>query len=130
MKVIQNALLISLSLFCLGETPSFQQSEAYRQYVHRPRTELSKLVYLLDRFRRADFEITFDAVVYDADFALKFAKKYLAKNYKKEEAARWINIHAYRTPRAGKIIYIKFSDGSSRPLRDMLLEELKALEKL
>lgn len=109
--------------------PSLQQSEAYRQYAHRPRTELSKLVYLMDRFRSSDFVIFSDGMIYDADFALKFAKKYLSKNYNKERAEHWIKVHAYRTPGAGKIIDIQFSDGTRRPLRDVLLEELKVLER-
>ena len=130
MKGIRTGLFIALSLICLGQASSLQPSEAYRQYAHRPRTEFSKLIYLLDRFRSTDFMIVFDGITYDAKFALKFAKKYLAQNYKKEKAESWIKIHAYRTPGAGRIILMKFADGRSRPLRDVLLEELSLLEQV
>lgn len=109
--------------------PSLRDSEAYQQYSKRPETEMSKLFYLLDRFKEFDFRVIYDGTEYDAGWALREAKKYVTRHYnKKDRAADWIKQHSYRSPSGGQIIYLKLTNGRKRMvLRDLLLEELEAL---
>ena len=111
--------------------PSFRDSAAYRQFLKRRETEMSKLLYLLDRFKEVDFKVLYDGAEYDSAGALREAKKYIGRHYnKKDKAAEWIKRHAYRSEPGGRIIYLKFSGETQQfVLRDLLLEELEALER-
>lgn len=105
-------------------------SAAYHTYQKRSKSELSKLLFLLDRFRVMDLEIIYDGRVYDTEFALKAARKYLQKNYRKEQAMDWVSKHTYRSIHAGDVILLRFPGGEEKQLRDVFLNELEALEKL
>ncbi len=124
-------LLNSVSWAGAGEAlPPFQESAAYKQYTRNPKSELSKLIYLMNRFRDSDLKVLYDGHDYTSDYAIGEAKKYIARNYHKENAEKWIKKHAYRAQSGGgDIIYLKYSDGKLRPLRDVLIEELEALQK-
>lgn len=126
------AVVLGRSAFAIGsDLPPREESAAYQQYVKRPRTDLSKLIYLMDRFKGSDFKILFDSNEYQSSEALRYAKTYLAKNYKSNEKAEsWLKTHSYRSPTMGKVIYFKFSDSQYQPLRDVLLEELRELEDI
>lgn len=110
----------------LGE---FKESNAFKQYETRPRSELSKLIYLLDRFNAPGVEIKIDGNIYSTDKAFPYSKGYLAKNYKKEKAEAWIRAHCYRSMEGNKIIYMRVDGGDFRPVRDMLIDELKSLKE-
>lgn len=110
--------------------PPLKESTAYKRYLHRPRTEMSKLLYLFDRFLNTDFKVVYDGTTYDSKTAIYYGRIYVAKNYHGEKAIHWLKIHAYRSQPRGKIIYLKYPNGKKRPLRDVLLEELGALEKI
>ena len=109
-----------------------QDSAAYKQYVLRSNpSELSKLIYLMDRFQGAkDLEVSYEGNFYDIETARREARQYIAKNYRQETAGRFIQDHAYRPKFGNGILYVKYPDGTTRPLRDILLEELKVLENL
>ena len=121
-------ILFSPSGFALGETalPAFQDTPAYKQYQNRPKSEFSKILYLMDRFRKTPLMVIYDRVEYDSEVALKHAKAYVTKHYHKEDATEWIRENAYRSTQ-GAVIYVKYPDGDKRPLRDLLLEELQNL---
>lgn len=109
--------------------PPIEDSEAYQQFVLRGPSEFSKLLYLLDRFKDTGFGVIYDGYHYDNRQSLTEARRYLARRYQKGESAqRWLTVHAYRSP-GGQIIYLEFPDGKTRPLRDILLEELDALNE-
>ena len=106
------------------------QSKAYERYLQRSPSELSKLIYLLERYKDTDIKVIYDGNEYDALEGANYAKRYLAQHYnKKENAEKWLKIHAYRSTPAGNVIYFKFSDGQRRPMLDVLLEELRLIEK-
>lgn len=92
-----------------------------------PQTELGKLVYLLNFYQDKEVKVIFDGQTYDTPVALQKARRLLRVYYKGEEARAWIQTHLYRSPRERKIIYLAFPDGSRRPLRDVLMEELEKL---
>lgn len=107
-----------------------KESYAYQQFSRRKATELSKLLYLLDRFKDSEYHVLYDGMEYDAVTALKYARQYVAKHYRQEKASEWLQKNAYRSVQQGNIIYIKEPDATTRILRDVLLEELQTLEAL
>ena len=105
-------------------------SAAYQQYQRRPKTELSKLIFLMDRFKGCPAEVIYNGSHYDSDFALKNAKAYMAVHYKKKQAAEeWIRENAYRSDPGREVILYKEPNRAPKPLRDVLLEQLEALKK-
>jgi hypothetical protein len=106
--------------------PPFQETPAFKQFQQRPKNELSKIIYLMDRFKAAPLTVIYDRVEYDSNKALKYAKSYVAKHYKREEAEAWIKEHAYRSLN-GSVIYVKYPDGQKLPLRDLLIQELQLI---
>lgn len=107
-----------------------QESPAFKQFQQRPKSELSKLLYLMDRFRNSEFKVVYNGTEYDSKFALKETKKYIAKNYKNTPAENWIKTHAYRAQGGGDLIYLKDPTGKAYLLRDVLLEELLRLTSI
>lgn len=104
-------------------------SAAFNQYLRRPKTELSKLIFLMDRFKSSSAEVIYDGAHYDSEFALKAAKSYMAKHYhKNQEADAWIRENAYRSNPGRKVILYQERNGDAKPLRDVLLKELELLE--
>ncbi|MBI3317470.1 MAG: hypothetical protein HYZ85_05670 [Candidatus Omnitrophica bacterium] len=119
-------------LSATGETnpSSLQTSDAYRQYVKRPKNELSKLIYLMDFFKAQDIKVNYDGYDYDAEYAARIAKGYIAKNFTSgDKAEKWLKIHAYRSQPRGNVIYLKYSDGKLKSMREILIQELKKLEE-
>lgn len=103
-----------------------QKAPAYQKYQNRPKTELSKLIYLMDLFKGSDYKVVFNKMEYDSTAALQSVKNYIAKHYHNENALKWITQHSYRSPE-GQIIYLKGVEGKPEILRDALTRELKAL---
>ncbi len=106
-----------------------ETTPAYAQYSRRPSTELSKLIYLIDRFKETALQVLYDGYEYTAPEAARYAKNFLAKNYKEGSADSWVKNHCYRTE-GGSIIYLKDPAGELRPLQDVLLTELETLQTL
>ncbi len=107
--------------------PPISESEAFERYKKRIKTELSKLIFLLDRFNSPEMEIKIDGNTYRAEQAFPFAKAFLAVYYKKEKAEVWIQKYCYRSPFSNQVMLGCIKDEKCVPGRDLLLEELKAL---
>ena len=93
------------------------------------KTELSKLIYLLDRFNTPDIEIKVDGNTYRSEFAFPFAKAFLAVYYKKEKADTWIQKYCYRSPFSNEVMLGCMKDKECVPGRDLLLNELELLRQ-
>lgn len=106
--------------------PDLTITSAYQQYSLRPKSELSKLIFLIDLYRNSDVQVVYDGVENTSEVALGYARKYISDNYRKENAEAWIKEHAYRA-KSGQIIYVKLVSGQVVPLRDLLLEQLHRL---
>ncbi len=117
----------NIAPLAVGFEPQPSQA-AYQQYEKRPKNELSKLIYLMDLFKGTDYKVVYDHREYDAKTALQEARNYIAKHYdaRNQDALGWVQIHAYR-PSGGDIIYLKFPDGHTEVLRDVLAAELGKL---
>ena len=107
------------------------QSRALEQYRNRPVNELSKLIYLIDRFSEANATILYDGHQYRAALIAPLARLYLLKNYHGETARDWVRKRCYRSWRAGELIWGRVVYGQEfRPAHDILFEELDALDLL
>ena len=111
----------------LDSFPSVLESKAYHQFNGRPVTEFSKLLYLIDRFEHSPIEVVYDGHYYQAVFAAKIARWFMARNYRKETVQEWI-MRWCNTSIGGKLIYVKFPDGKFRLSREVLMDELKSLD--
>ncbi len=126
--------MMSVSLFAQGIFAVEQwsapptQSQAYKQFSGRPYSELSKIIYLIDRFGDTEVEILYDGHYYKARFVKQVARWFLFHRYKKETAEQWIQVWCHKSAFSGNLIWVKLPDKSMRPAREVLLAELKALD--
>ncbi len=107
-----------------------QESEAFKRYQNRKKSELSKLIYLMDRFRGTGYTVIYDGIEYTSDQAALESRKYIAKNYKQEEALSWVRNNAYRSSPGGNVIQVKTPQGEVQLLRDVLVSELEMLQRV
>lgn len=107
--------------------PPMQESMAYKQYCTRPVSELSKLIYLIDRFGNTEVQILYDGHYFSAPFAARVARWFLARHYRKETADKWI-MRWCNTSIMGNLIWAKLPDGRFVLSREILFEELGNLE--
>ena len=107
--------------------PPFETSQTCRRYTKGNKTELAKLICLIERFQNSEFQIVFDGNTYDANTAIGFGRNYIFRNYRNEQADRWIKIHATHAGGTGRVIYLKYPSGRRRPLEQVLAEELSQL---
>lgn len=112
--------------FCV-ELPPLNEAKAFGRYKNRIKTELSQLVFLMERFNVKGIEIKIDGNVYPAALAFPFAKMYLALNYNKEKTKDWIQKHCYRSPFTNEVMLVRFNGGEYEVGRDALFRELDAL---
>ena len=106
------------------------ESSAYRQYQRRPKNDLSKLLFLIDRFAQSKVEIIYDGFHFQAAQAAGMARWFLSRNYNKQTAEEWVLQWCNTTVPRGKIILVKLPDGSTELGREVLLGELEALDLL
>ena len=122
-------------VFCDNQAVSFagfppiDESTAYQQYQTRPVSELSKIIYLVDRFVDSKIQIKYDDHYYSAPFTARVARWFVSIRYKNETAKDWILKWCNTSVPAGNLIWVKFPDGHFRLAREILLNELTALEK-
>lgn len=126
-------ILMALAPFSVQATPASNslppilESKAYQQFKRRPVSTLSKLIYLIDRFGPSGAEIYYDGHYFKAPFAAWLAKAFLVRNYRKESVEEWVMKWCH-TSIGGDLIYARFPDGKFLRARDVLMEEMKALE--
>lgn len=106
-------------------------SRAFINYRKRPASELSKLLYLVDRLGESDLQIVYEKNTYPSRIIMPVARWYLHTHYnRKDSAENWITESCYRTLGSGEPVWVKYQDGSLRQARDILLEELDLLQAL
>lgn len=91
--------------------------------------ELTRLIAVMEKYRQEPIEVVWEGNQSTPASFWIFAKDFLQRNYKLgDKPELWVQEHCYRTSE-GHIIYFKYSDGTTRPMRDVFLEELAALRK-
>jgi len=120
--------LLGWGIWCLEGTGTLggltRPERLLEEIRHGVRPEFAKLLFVTERYRDSDLKVILDGSMYNIKSSLARAQGYLQRNYRGEAAEDWINMHLYRSPLRGEIIYLRFSDGRERPLRDVLLEDL------
>jgi hypothetical protein len=111
------------------ELSPLEESSAYRQFSRRPSSELTKLLYLIDRFKDTQVIVVYDGANYEAREAARIAKKFLMSNYKKETAEFWVRKYCFRSESANRWILFKAPDGSAGKAGEILLAELELLHR-
>jgi len=126
---------MSLALFAQGILatdswpPPLEDSKAFQQFSGRPYSELSKIIYLIDRFGDHKIEVLYDGHYYSAGFVKQVARWFLFHHYRKETAEQWILRWCNKTVPSGNLIWVKLPDSSLKLAREILLQELEFLEK-
>ena len=88
--------------------------------------EFTKLTALIDKYKTADLLVVAEGLQSEPMTFLALAKDYLFRHYESgDDAVGWVKENCCRT-REGNTLYFKYPDGSTRLMRDVFLEELKA----
>ncbi len=127
---MMSVTLFAQGIFAVDLSPSSpRETPAYKQFINRPYSELSKIIYLIDRFGDTEVEILYDGHYYKARFVKQVARWFLFHRYKKESAEQWIQVWCHKSAFSGSLIWVKLPDKSMRLAREVLLEELKILDE-
>lgn len=109
--------------------PSIRESKAYKKFAVRPLSDLSKILYLIDRFAESDIRILYENQSYTAPFATTVSRWFLARNYKKQTPEEWVRQWCSHSVFSNKLIYIKLNTGEFLLAKDVLLGEIEALDE-
>ncbi len=119
---------INIAAAALDFPPPIRGSEAYQGYKIRNPSELSKIIYLIDRCKGTKIQILYDGTYYSSEIAIPIARWFLSVYYRNQTAEQWIKQYCTSTALYGNPIRVKLPDGTFRPSRDLLLEELASLK--
>lgn len=108
--------------------PPVRESEAYRLYKKRPPSELSRIIYLIDRCKGTELQVLYDGSFYTAEIAVPIARWFLSVYYRRQTAEQWVKQYCTSTIPYGNPIRVKLPDNTFRLSRDFLLEDLAALK--
>ena len=130
-------LILTTSFLCIGNNvlaseslfPPIRGSQAYKEFKKRSYSELSKLIYLIDRFKNTDIKVLYDGAYYDASFAAKVCREFLVRFYDNDKATKWVTHYGTTSLFQNKPILFKFQGGITRLARRILLQELKDLDE-
>lgn len=114
----------------LTQLPSIEKTRAFEQYRSRPENELSKMLYLIDRFGETNAEVIYAGKTFKTGMVARIARWFIKTHYKDEQARGWINQWCYRTIPSGELVWVKGKDGSYFSARDILLADLGRLESI
>lgn len=109
--------------------PALNESAAYQQFKLRPVTDFSKLLFLIDRFGDANVEIVYDNHYFKTSFAAKMARWFITRNYKQETPEAFIMKWCNTSVTSGNLVWVKLPNNKFKLSREVLLNELKALEQ-
>ena len=90
--------------------------------------EFLKMSQIIDLYRNADLGVIVDGIYRKPVETARYAQQYLLHFFEPGMTAEeWIRKHCYRSIK-GEIIYFKYPDGATKPMRDVFLEELQKLD--
>jgi len=126
--------LLALSVWGMGQAGGMFTSNGYtnadrflREIRQGIRPEFAKLFLVTELLRDSNLTVVYGGTKYDVNSAIAKVRGYLARNYSGETAEEWIRKHLHRSPAQGEVIYFEYPDGRLRPVRDVLLDELRRL---
>ena len=136
--LVSVVLSISLSAVFLGTVPAalsaeglepVAKSQAYQEFLKKPDNDLAKMICILNYFRDAPITVWYEGIEYTTQLAYPVGLVYLMTNYHNENPEQWAKKHCYRSLSGNNIILMKFQDGTSRPVRDVIIEKYHELEE-
>ena len=107
-----------------------EDTKAYKMFLMRPYSELSKIVFLIDRFKESKVKVVYDDIYFDAAFAARVAKWFLSQHYRKENAREWIMLYCNQSLVDHKLIWVADEKGGFKLSREVLLSALQELEEV
>ena len=107
-----------------------EDAKAYKMFLMRPYSELSKIVFLIDRFKESKVKVVYDDIYFDAAFAARVAKWFLSQHYRKENAREWIMLYCNQSLVDHKLIWVADEKGGFKLSREVLLSALQELEEV
>jgi hypothetical protein len=114
--------------YLLSSVQDITVSEAYRTYQRYRDQGLSEVYYLIDLIRQSPHKFVRNGKEYQGDIAAKFLSYKLNKNLRKVKTTEnFIDLVATRSEESDREYLIVFTDGSTRPTREVLLSELERL---
>lgn len=117
--------------YAVGQTKKVTQADrqptTYTEVAEQPQEQIPALFKALDVYKNKDYKVIYDGHEYNVSIAFAKAKQYINNHYKNEELEPWLKTHLYRSKSGGQIIYMKYPNGSLRPLRDVIVETLHTL---
>lgn len=90
----------------------------------KPKSELGRILDLSLLLKTTDATIVYKGSEYKPRKILGLIRLYIYKHYKNEKAEDWISAWAFKSRKSGNVYYVKYPNGKTRFLRDVLLEEL------
>lgn len=115
----------------LKHLPELEGTHAYAQYRSRPENELSKMIYLIDRFSETDAEILYSGKTFKTGAVARIARWFVKTRYTQSDRAEsWINKWCHRTIPEGEMIWVRYQGGRYFSARDILLADLETLENV
>ena len=111
--------------------PGFHKIEdcpAYSRFLEGSRNDYAKILFLIDRFAKANVKIRFDGHYFTPAFAGNFARSFFSAYYKGETPKQWIMKWCNTSVFTGDLIWVELPNKKFRLARDILLEEIKVLE--
>lgn len=114
----------------LPELPPIQESPAYKQFRQKPQSELSKMMYLIQRFKNLNVEIQYNSHRYRIREISPLIMAYVFANFDRKGTAReWVIANASYSRTKRNPILVHLQDGSHERASELLLRELEILEK-
>jgi hypothetical protein len=121
--------LFAQAIPMIPELPAMQESMAFKRFKQSP-SELSKLFYLVERFKHLNAEIEYGSRRYKIKEISALVQGYIFAKFDRKQTARdWVvaNVSYTRTKRTP--IFVRLKDGTCHRAVDVLLKELEALDK-
>lgn len=110
--------------------PPIRESGAYQQFAKRTYSELSKLLYLIDRYKDTAILVIYDGAPYDTAICLRVVRWFLPRYYHNERAEEWVKRYCSTSILFGNPIFVKLPDGTRVLATNFLLEELRTLKEV
>lgn len=87
--------------------------------------EFTRLAALIDKYKTEDVQVVSEGLREEPAIFLNFAKDFVKRSYDHgQTAVDWVKENCCTT-RGGNTLYFKYPDGSTRPMREVFLEELE-----
>ncbi len=115
----------------IPDLPPVHESLAFKQLRQRPKSELSKMLYLIERFKNMNAEVQYNSGRYKIKDISILIQGFILVNFDRKGTAKdWVIQNASYSRTKRNPIWVYLPDGSHCLAKDLLLQELETLEKL